>query len=181
MTTVSKTILPATCATSLTDPIREAAVNLLQRCQQRAVRLVVAESCTGGLITAALTAIPGASRVVDRALVCYSNEAKQQELGVPKALIDQFGAVSEPVAAAMATGALQRAHGQAQLSLAVTGVAGPEATAEKPVGLVHLAVARHNTSAVQLAKHQFGPLDRDAVRQQTVLAALQFTLQCLEP
>jgi nicotinamide-nucleotide amidase len=163
-----------------TQEIRQAAETLIQRCLDRKLRLVVAESCTGGLITAAITAIPGASRVVDRGFVCYSYEAKEQDLGVPKALTDEFGAVSQPVAAAMATGALQRTGGHSQVSLAVTGVAGPEASDDKPAGLVHLAVARSATATVRCAKCEFGAIGRDAVREQTVLAALRFALECLE-
>ena len=162
------------------DLIHQAAEELIQRCLDLDVRLVLAESCTGGLITGAITSIPGASRVLDRAFVCYSYEAKEQDLGVPKTLLDQFGAVSTQVATAMAKGALQRSGGRSQCSLAVTGVAGPGASDNKPAGLVHLAVARQAASTVWLEELQLGAIGREAVRQQTVLTALRFTLRCLD-
>jgi nicotinamide-nucleotide amidase len=101
-------------------------------------------------------------------------------LGVPCLLSDRWGAVSQPVACAMAQGALQRAGGHAQMSLAVTGVAGPEASPNKPVGLVHIAVARLEVGMVRHAEHTFGEIGRDAVREQTVLTALRFVLDCLD-
>ena len=117
--------------------IREAA-SLLDACRARALKLATAESCTGGLIAALLTEIPGSSDVVERGFVTYSNAAKTEQLGVPADLIATHGAVSEPVARAMAEGALSHSH--ADLAVSVTGVAGPGGgTATKPVGLVHLA------------------------------------------
>ncbi len=159
--------------------ILQAASRLTRRCLDLHVRLVLAESCTGGLLAAAMTALPGASRVLDRAFVCYSYDAKEQELGVPRALSEEHGAVSQPVAQAMAVGALQRVGNCNGVSLAVTGVAGPEASQDKPVGLVFVALARHGTAMVRSAKFEFGSNDRDAVRQQTVLAALRFAAECL--
>ena len=103
--------------------IREAAEHVLDVCRRRKLRIVTAESCTGGLIAAALTAIAGSSDVVDRAFVTYSNEAKREMIGVPWDAILGYGAVSEPVARAMASGALAR--GNADISVSVTGVAGP--------------------------------------------------------
>ena len=96
---------------------------LLQACRDKQVRIATAESCTGGLIAAALTAIAGASDVLDRGFVSYSNDAKHDMLGVPLATIEQHGAVSEEVAAAMATGALDRSN--AGIAISVTGLAGP--------------------------------------------------------
>ena len=116
--------------------LREAE-SLLEACRTRGLKLATAESCTGGLIAALLTEIPGSSDVVERGFVTYSNEAKSEELGVPADLIAAHGAVSEPVARAMAEGAL--AHSHADLAVSVTGVAGPGGgSAAKPVGLVHL-------------------------------------------
>lgn len=162
------------------DPIRQAAEELIQRCLDLDVRLVLAESCTGGLIAAAITSIPGASRVLDRAYVCYSYQAKEQDLGVPRTLLEQYGAVSAQVATAMALGALQRSGGRSYYSLAVTGVAGPGASDNKPAGLVHLAVAGQAQPTVWLEELRLGAIGREAVRQQTVLTALQFLLQCLD-
>jgi nicotinamide-nucleotide amidase len=161
-------------------PVLQRAQSLIECCVQRHVRMVFAESCTGGLIAAAVTAVPGASRVVDRGFVVYSYQSKEQVLGVPRAYCEQYGAVSEPVAIAMAEGALARAGGHAQLSVAVTGVAGPGGTPDKPEGLVHMASARLGLSQVLHEKHQFGDVGRDRVREETVLAALSLAKRCLD-
>jgi len=147
----------------------DAARHVLDICAGRGLMAATAESCTGGLVAAALTAIAGSSSVVDRGFVTYSNEAKAEMLGVPMALIQQHGAVSEPVARAMAEGAL--AHSRAQVSVAITGIAGPGGgSADKPVGLVHFAAARQGS--VTRARHHVFAGDRDAVRAQAVLTAL---------
>jgi len=112
--------------------MREAAEHVLFTCRKRGFKVVTAESCTGGLIAAALTAIAGSSDVVDRGFVTYSNEAKREMLGVPWDAIVSHGAVSETVARAMATGALERSG--AQLSVSVTGVAGPGDQEGRPPG-----------------------------------------------
>jgi nicotinamide-nucleotide amidase len=150
--------------------LRAAATALLETCRAAGLHIVTAESCTGGLIAALLTEIPGSSDVVDRGMVVYSNGAKAAQLGVPPALIEAHGAVSEDVARAMAEGALR--HADAELSIAVTGVAGPGGgTAAKPVGLVHLASAR----AGRPTRHerQVFAGDRAAVRMATVVCALR--------
>jgi nicotinamide-nucleotide amidase len=131
--------------------------------------LATAESCTGGLIAAALTEIAGSSDVVDRGFVTYSNAAKAEMLGVPAALIGQHGAVSDPVARAMAEGAIR--HSAADLAVSVTGIAGPGGgTAEKPVGLVYLGVARRGGEVS--AERQVFSGDRRAIRLRTVERAL---------
>jgi len=131
--------------------------------------VATAESCTGGLIAAALTAVAGSSDVVERGFVTYTDEAKSEMLGVPAALIAENGAVSEPVARAMAEGAL--AHSRAGLAVSVTGIAGPGgATASKPVGLVHLAVAR--TGQATRHRRRVFDGDRDAVRLAATAQAL---------
>jgi nicotinamide-nucleotide amidase len=136
----------------------------------RGERLVSAESCTGGLIAAACTSVAGSSDWFDRGYVSYSNAAKTETLGVPAALIDSHGAVSEEVARAMALGALARSH--AQWAVAVTGIAGPGgATPGKPVGLVWLAWAGPQV-AISAERCDFDG-DRAAVRAQTVLHALE--------
>jgi nicotinamide-nucleotide amidase len=128
-----------------------------------------AESCTGGLIAAALTAVAGSSDVVDRGYVTYSNKAKTDMLGVPETLLAEHGAVSAPVAAAMAEGALARSG--AQIAVSVTGIAGPGGgSAAKPVGLVFLAVA--TPRGVRTVERRFGPLSRDEIRERTVIDAL---------
>lgn len=142
---------------------------LLTDCRNRGLKIATAESCTGGLIAGLLTEIPGSSDVVERGFVVYSNEAKVELLGVSEALIREHGAVSEPVALAMAEGALARSR--ADLSIAVTGVAGPGGGSEaKPVGLVHLAVGRSGTAG--LHDRQIFAGDRAAVRMATVVRAL---------
>ncbi len=141
--------------------------------RQRGWTLATAESCTGGAIAAACTAVAGSSDWFDRAFVTYSNAAKVTMLGVDAALIASHGAVSEPVARAMAEGALRQAP--VQLAVAVTGIAGPGgAVPGKPVGTVWLAVAGEGgTQATRLQLHG----DRDAVRRQTVALALAHLLQ----
>ena len=149
--------------------LEQSAEDLLAACRAEGLRIVLAESCTGGLVAGCLTAIAGSSDVVDRGFVTYSNQAKQEELGVPEPLLAQFGAVSEEVVSAMAEGALQRSD--AHLCAAVTGIAGPTGgTEDKPVGLVHIAAARKGGSTVH-EKHVFQG-DRTAVRTAAVAAAL---------
>lgn len=144
---------------------------LLDEARTRGWRISTAESCTGGLIAGALTDIAGSSDVVDRGFVTYSNRAKSEMLDVPGDMIADYGAVSEPVARAMAEGAL--AHSSAHLAVAVTGVAGPGGgTAMKPVGLVHLATAAVNGSIVHREERFIG-LDRSGVRLATVRVALE--------
>ncbi len=144
---------------------------VLEDCRDRHVRIVTAESCTGGLVAAALTEAPGASDVFERGFVTYANRAKQSLLGVPGDLIADMGAVSEPVARMMAEGAL--AASDAHISVAVTGVAGPGGgTAMKPVGLVHLATARSNGPIIH-RREMFGDLGRDGVRMESVRVALE--------
>lgn len=138
-------------------------------------KLATAESCTGGLISAACTDLAGSSQWFERGFVTYSNAAKSELLGVPAALIDQHGAVSEPVARAMAEGALARSH--AQVSVAVTGVAGPTGgSAEKPVGTVWLAWCVDGRTHSALRHF---PGDRAAVRAATVRLALARLRQLL--
>lgn len=136
--------------------------------------IAVAESCTGGLIAACLTGIPGASNVVDRGFVTYTDRAKTELLGVANELIAAFGAVSEPVARKMAEGAIRHSH--ADVAVAVTGIAGPGgATPNKPVGTVHLAALRRDGKTVHEI-HHFGDLGRAEVRAKAVAAALDLIL-----
>ena len=149
--------------------MRDSAERVLHACRKRKLRVVTAESCTGGLVAATLTAIAGSSDVVERAFVTYANEAKREMLGVPWEALMGYGAVSEPVARAMAAGALARST--ADLAVSVTGIAGPAGgTIDKPVGLVYLAAARRDRDAIA-ERHVF-PGDRDAIRRVSVLTAL---------
>ena len=146
------------------------AASLLDVCRSLGLRLATAESCTGGLIAATLTAIPGSSDVVDRGFVTYSNEAKIEMLGVTTELIAKVGAVSKAVAARMAEGALTRS--EADIAVSVTGVAGPGGgSAEKPVGLVWFGIAARSRPT-GTARHVF-PGDRAEVRRMSVAFALQ--------
>jgi nicotinamide-nucleotide amidase len=152
-----------------------AAEQVLASARARGITLVTAESCTGGLIAAALTAIAGSSDVMLGGFVTYSNTLKTVVLGVPAPLIAQYGAVSEPVAAAMAHGALDRSG--AQLAVAVTGIAGPGGGGpDKPVGLVWLAVQRR-FQPPRIARHVFAG-DRQQVRSSTVGVALGMLMDC---
>lgn len=148
----------------------DAAEALLSAARGRGLKIATAESCTGGLIAALLTEIAGSSDVFERGFVTYSNDAKRELLGVPEELLTTHGAVSAPVARAMAAGALK--HARADIAVAVTGIAGPGGgTAEKPVGLVHIAAARGDDTRAE--EHRFGDLGREQVRLKTVEAALR--------
>lgn len=150
---------------------------ILDEARTRRVKIATAESCTGGLIAGLLTEIPGSSDVVERGFIVYSNRAKEELLGVPGDLIADHGAVSEPVARLMAEGALNESR--ANLSIAVTGVAGPGGgTALKPVGLVHIAVARENQPIFHQAM-RFGDLGRSEVRRLTIIEALDMARQMI--
>jgi nicotinamide-nucleotide amidase len=152
------------------EELRTAARRLLDACRSRDLKLAVAESCTGGLLAAALTDIPGSSDVFDRGFVTYSNAAKQAMLGVPAAVLETTGAVSRETAEAMAAGALERSG--ADLAAAVTGVAGPGGgTPAKPVGLVHLAAAYRHGRATH-RERRYGDLGRAEIRRRSVLEAL---------
>ena len=150
-------------------PLAATAADILDACRAAGLTLATAESCTGGLVAGCLTAVPGSSDVVERGFVTYSNQAKIDMLGVPAGLIEAEGAVSEAVVRAMAEGALL--HSPADLSVAVTGIAGPGGETEtKPVGLVHMAAARSGREV--LHQRQVFAGDRDAVRLAAVAAAL---------
>ena len=153
------------------SPLLRLAETVLAEARARKLRIATAESCTGGLIAACLTEIPGSSDVLERGFVAYSNRAKSDLLGVPGDLIADQGAVSEAVARAMAEGAVQNSN--AHMAIACTGIAGPGGgTKFKPVGLVHIAAARENRSILHEA-HRFGDIGRSEVRIRTVEAALE--------
>jgi nicotinamide-nucleotide amidase len=150
----------------LIDPARA----LLELCRARKLTIAAAESCTGGLLAATLTEIPGSSAAFDRGFVTYSNAAKTAMLGVPVDLLEIFGAVSAETAQAMASGALARAG--ADLAVAITGIAGPGGGMPgKPVGLVHFAAAARGGGRSHQAR-QFGDIGRAAVRRESVRVAL---------
>ncbi|HEX5282229.1 MAG TPA: CinA family protein [Micropepsaceae bacterium] len=156
------------------ETIVAATTKLVAEARARTLRIATAESCTGGLIAGALTAIPGSSDVFERGAVVYANQAKMEMLGVSAGLLERHGAVSAEVARAMAEGAL--AHSAADIAVSCTGIAGPGGgSAEKPVGLVYLAVARRNRKTRGL-ECRFGEISREEIRLRTVAAGLQLLL-----
>ncbi len=149
---------------------RTAARRLLETCRSRNLKLALAESCTGGLVAAALTEIPGSSEVLDRGFVTYSNASKQEMLGVPASVLQRSGAVSRETAEAMVAGALKNSG--ADLAAAVTGIAGPGGgTPAKPVGLVHFAAACRGGPLMH-REHCYGEIGRAQIRQRSVLEVL---------
>jgi nicotinamide-nucleotide amidase len=147
----------------------ELAASVLEICRARGWHVATAESCTGGLVAAALTAIAGSSDVVDRGFVPYSNEAKMELLGVPEATLAAHGAVSAETALAMAKGAVARAG--VDLAVSIAGVAGPGGgSAEKPVGLVYLGIA---TKSGGRTERRIFPGDRTEIRRRAMVLALE--------
>lgn len=157
--------------------IGDLADRFLKACHRHGILAATAESCTGGLIIAAMTDIPGSSSMVDRGFVTYSNEAKVDMLGVSKATLEAHGAVSSETAREMAKGALERS--KAGIALAVTGIAGPDGgSAEKPVGLVWFGLALTG-KPVMAEKRIFENRGRDFIRSETVRHALTMGLDAL--
>ncbi|MHA7870801.1 MAG: CinA family protein [Hyphococcus sp.] len=154
-----------------THRIWSLAQTVIEQGAAKNMMIATAESCTGGMITAALTDVPGSSAVVDRGFVTYTNDAKNEMLGVPMDLIDAHGAVSAEVAGAMARGAIRNAR--AGLAVSVTGIAGPTGgTAEKPVGLVWFGLADAN-GVIRVERRVFPQGSRDFVRTKATETALQ--------
>ena len=157
--------------------MNDLAERLVKEAIAKGVMIATAESCTGGLVSAAITSIAGSSAMFDRGFVTYSNDAKAELLGVSPDLIKNYGAVSAEVATSMAEGAL--AHSKATLSVAITGIAGPGGgSIEKPVGLVHFASAVKGQDTRPFEK-RFGSISRDAIRHGAVHAALHALLSRL--
>ena len=154
------------------------AEDVISACQNNNLQLATAESCTGGLIAGCLTAVSGASNVLQYGYVTYTNQAKINLLGVSASILSQHGAVSELVSRTRADGALK--SGDANIAVSVTGIAGPSGGSEKkPVGLVHIAVARTNCETLH-ERHLFEG-DRQAIRLQTISAALELLLSQIVP
>ncbi len=154
---------------NITNEITTLSTEILDLCRLKGLRITTAESCTGGLVIAALTDIVGSSDVIDRGFITYSNESKCEMLGVRVELLSLHGAVSAPVASAMAEGAMNSSD--AELTVSITGIAGPGGgTADKPVGTVYIATTLENDRT--LYQKYFFEGGRESIRQQTVLAAL---------
>jgi nicotinamide-nucleotide amidase len=155
--------------------LREAAKRVLELCRARGLHVATAESCTGGLVAAALTEIPGSSDVVDRGFVTYSDDAKRAMLGVPAATLKRHGAVSAQTAKAMAAGALR--NSRAELAVSITGIAGPGGgSRQKPVGLVYFAAASRDGRRIA-RKRLYGNIGRRRVRLRSVAEALALLQQ----
>ena len=155
-----------------------AAETVLNLCKSKKLTLATAESCTGGLVAAALSEIPGSSLVLDRGFVTYSNEAKQQMLGVTPATIDVYGAVSTACAEEMAKGAL--AHASVDLAISITGIAGPTgAVRGKPIGLVYFCAASRSGRVIAHYR-KYGDIGRANVRRECVLQALAMLQELAE-
>ncbi len=153
------------------------AARLVMLCRARNVTIATAESCTGGLVAGAITAIPGSSAVLDRGFVTYSNAAKTELLGVPAGLIAAVGAVSEAVAQRMAQGAKKNAG--VDIAVSITGIAGPDGgSAEKPVGTVWFGLANRHGDV--FTRHKIFPGDRAAIRAASVTYALNLLLGATE-
>jgi nicotinamide-nucleotide amidase len=152
------------------------AADLLARAQSKGLMIATAESCTGGLISGAITDVAGSSAIFDRGFVTYTNAAKVAMLGVAQGTLDLHGAVSEPVAAAMAMGALTRSN--AQIAVSVTGIAGPGGSEHKPEGRVCFGLAM--LGRVQVETVEFGAIGRAQVRAATVDHALNLLLKAVE-
>jgi nicotinamide-nucleotide amidase len=153
--------------------LEQRAAAFIALCRAKGLMAACAESCTGGLLSGLLTEIAGSSAVLDRGFVVYSNEAKQDLLGVSADVLEAYGAVSAETARAMASGALARS--KAQMAVSITGIAGPDGgTAQKPVGLVHFACA--SAFGVEAVERRYGALNRGAIR----LAAVESALDLLE-
>jgi nicotinamide-nucleotide amidase len=151
---------------------------LLELCRSKKLKIATAESCTGGLVVATLTEIAGSSDVVERGFVTYSNEAKQAMLGVPATTLASHGAVSAETAQAMATGAL--AHAPVDLTVSITGIAGPGgAVAGKPVGLVHFGAASRGGQLIH-RERRYGDIGRAQVRYASVIEALALLRELAE-
>ena len=161
--------------TLLPDDIVALAARVVAENRTTGRRVALAESCTGGLVTAALTEIPGSSAVLDRGFVTYSNESKHEILGVQEDILDTFGAVSAATAWAMAQGALERSN--ADVAVSISGVAGPEGGSEmKPVGMVVFARCIRGSDEVNAEERQLDGSSRAAVRHQAALVALELLL-----
>lgn len=152
--------------------ISKLAKQFLDLAKRKSIRVVTAESCTGGMLAGAITSVSGSSEVFERGFIPYSSQAKIEMLGIDAELVHKFGVISSEVAEAMAEGAIK--NSQAQLSVSITGIAGPKGgTKAKPVGLVYIASYYDGSTICE--EHRFAG-DRQAIREQTVLQALKLMI-----
>ena len=152
---------------------------LLEVCFKKNVKLLTAESCSGGLLTANITGIAGASRVFSYGFICYSNESKRKFLNVPKKTIDSYGAVSYRTVKEMLIGLCKQAKSKT-LAIAISGVAGPNRSESKPVGLVFIGVKISSCNTEKISELNFGNIERHKIQQKSVDKALKMSLNILE-
>jgi len=158
----------------MNEEISNLAKTLIKKASKNKTIIATSESCTGGLISSAITSIDGSSAVFDRSFITYSNNAKTQMLRVCQAVLEEYGAVSEQVAKQMAIGAVK--HSEANLAVSITGVAGPTGgTDKKPVGLVYIGLFHDGWSEAKVTKNNFSG-DRNGVREKTTLKALELLI-----
>ena len=169
--------MPDTLDPALPDEVLDAAEQVLELAHRKDLKLATAESCTGGLLAALLTDVPGRSHVFERGFVVYSNQAKCELLGIEPDKVESCGAVSAEIARAMALGALR--NSPADVALSITGFAGPAGPDEEE-GLVHFACARRGDATVEREEH-FGPVGRQAVRVGALKVALEMLETALQP
>lgn len=152
--------------------------NIFQICLQKNLLITTIESCTGGLVSSEITNIPGSSKVFETGLITYSNESKVRLLGISEKIIKKYGAVSREVISEMAINPIKNNKQKNQITIATSGVAGPDQSERKPVGLVWLASYRHDKLLIK--KINLGNLDRITIRQRTVFEALNLLKQNLK-
>ena len=160
------------------EPFKSRAADFIATCRATGLTVATAESCTGGLLAALITAIPGSSDVFERGFITYSNAAKIESLGVAPRILEEFGAVSAEAARAMAAGVLT--HSPAGVALSITGIAGPGGgSPQKPIGLIHFGLARRGGAVIAVEK-RFGDLGRDAVRSAAIATAIELLFQAAQ-
>ncbi len=162
----------------MNTPLYQAAQKLFDLAIARGIMIATAESCTGGMVSMAITDIPGSSEVLDRSFITYSNASKTEMLGIPERLIAEEGAVAASVAAAMAQGALNAS--KADIAVGITGIAGPiGSTDSKPIGLVYIAAVTRD-GHMDSSEFRFGNIGRGAVREQTSIEALNMMSKLID-
>ena len=149
--------------------------NLLEACLKKGIKLLTAESCTGGLLSANITGISGSSNVFSYGIICYSNDSKRKFLSVNRKTLDTFGAVSHETVKEMLSGLCNQADSNS-LTIAISGVAGPSASESKPVGLVFIGVKISSVDTDEIVEHNFGNIERNEIQQKSVHEALKMGL-----
>ena len=152
---------------------------LLEACLDKNIKLLIAESCTGGLLSANITQVPGSSAVFSYGFICYSNESKRKFLNVSDKTINSFGAVSYETVKQMLTGLCNQAKSKT-LTIAISGVAGPSGSESKPVGLVFIGIKISSHKTEVITEYNFGNIERNEIQQKSVHKALKMSLDILK-